>query len=218
MSIEYFLFDLDGTLTDPREGITKCVQYALDFFGMHVENTDELLLFIGPPLIDSFKMFYGFPHEKAAEAVKKYRERFASVGIFENYPYEGMSDLLGELKGRGKLLAVATSKPEVFAKQILDRFGMSQYFDVVAGSELSGERSEKHEVIEEALRRLGAADRESCIMIGDRKYDIIGAKKCGLKTVGVRYGYAEGNELEDSGADYIADTVESLRELLINGL
>lgn len=215
MSIKYFLFDLDGTLTDPKEGITKCVQYALDFYGIHVEDTDELLPFIGPPLIDSFKMFYGFSHERAVEAVCRYRERFASVGLFENYPYEGMGALLGDLKERGKKLAVATSKPEVFAKRILDKFELSQYFDCVTGSELSGERSEKHEVIEETLKRLGVTDRGSCIMIGDRKYDIIGAKKCGLKTVGVRYGYAEDGELEESGADYICDTVEELHKLLM---
>lgn len=215
MSIEYFLFDLDGTLTDPREGITKCVRHALGFFGVHVENTDELLPFIGPPLIDSFKMFYGFSHEKAVEAVSRYRERFASVGLFENYPYEGMGDMLSDLKARGKKLAVATSKPEVFAKRILDKFELSQYFDCVTGSELSGERSEKHEVIEEALKRLGVQGRECCIMVGDRKYDISGAKKCGLKAVGVRYGYAEDGELEESGADYICDTVDALHKLLM---
>lgn len=216
MSIEYFLFDLDGTLTDPKEGITKCVQYALDFYGVHAQNQDELLPFIGPPLVDSFEMFYGFSHEKALDATKKYRERFATVGLFENYPYEGMDKLLGDLKGQGKTLALATSKPEVFAKRILDKFDLSQYFDCITGSELSGERSQKHEVIEEALRRLGIACRESCIMIGDRKYDIIGAKACGLKTVGVRYGYAEDGELEQFGAEYIADTVEDLHKLLMS--
>lgn len=216
MAIEYFLFDLDGTLTDPREGITKCAMRALSHFGIEVKHADELLRFIGPPLSSSFKDFYGLSDEDTAIAIRKFRERFATVGLFENYPYGGIHDLLGDLKKSGKTLDVATCKAEVYAKQILDKFEMTQYFDGLSGAELSGERSEKHEVIEEALRRLKVTDRESCIMIGDRKYDIIGAKQCGLKAVGVRYGYAEENELEECGAYCIADSVDMLHKLLMS--
>lgn len=213
---EFILFDLDGTLTDPKEGITKSVQYALKHFGIE-EDAENLLRFIGPPLQQSFMEYYDFDEEKANLAIAKYRERFSKVGVFENGVYEGVEELLKALKENGKIVAVATSKPEVFARQIIEHYGLSQYFDVIVGSELDGTRSKKAEVIEEVLRQLGISEEEKLhiIMIGDRKHDIIGAKACNLNSIGVEFGYAEENELRLAGADYVVETVQELRCLLM---
>ena len=135
---DIILFDLDGTLTDPKEGITKCVQYALAHFGIDVPNLDDLMCFIGPPLVDSFQMFYGFSEEKAEEAVAKYRERFKDIGIFENGVYDGVLELLKACKAAGKTIGLATSKPEEFARRILDKYGMAEYFDEITGSTMDG--------------------------------------------------------------------------------
>ncbi len=150
---QYCLFDLDGTLTDPGEGITRCVQYALRSLGIEEPDLKKLEPFIGPPLTDSFMEFYGLTREQAVRAVEAYRERFAPVGIFENCVYDGIPRLLEEMKSAGVTLAVASSKPECFVHRILDRFGIEKYFDVIVGSELDGARSAKEEGPEkEALR------------------------------------------------------------------
>ena len=224
---DILLFDLDGTLTDPKEGITRCVQYALAHFGINVENLDELLCFIGPPLVESFKLFYGFNTDEAKQAVEKYRERFADIGIFENKVFDGIPELLKVCKQAGKTLCLATSKPEVFAVRILEKYDIAQYFDIVVGSTLDGSIDTKEEVILEVFRRIGKTEsdkkktydnikKENIIMIGDRKHDIIGAKKCGIESIGVRFGYAEAGELETAGADYIVSTVEELKKLCIS--
>lgn len=216
--VTYLLFDLDGTLTDPKEGITRCVQYALKFFGIDEPDLDRLTRFIGPPMIHSFKEFYHFDEDKARAALEKYRERFNTVGIFENGVFEGIPQMLKELKAHGKIVALATSKPEIQAVRILEKYGLKQYFDVVVGSELDGTRGEKADVIREVFARLNLASSKQgqALMIGDRKYDIIGAKACGLHSVGVRFGYAEENELEKAGADYIVESVEDLKSFLLN--
>lgn len=211
--MKYILFDLDGTLTDPKEGITKCVQYALKAFGIERE-ADELMCFIGPPLKEQFMAYANMNEEEAVKAVEKYRERFAPIGVFENRAYDGAVNMLGTLKDAGKILALATSKPQIFADQIIKKYGIEPYLSVSVGSELDGTRTRKSEVIEEAIRRLGA-DKEDCIMIGDREHDIIGAKEAGIKSVGVRFGYAAQGELENAGADYIVDDIVSLTELLL---
>ena len=216
---DIILFDLDGTLTDPKEGITKCVQYALAHFGIDVPNLDDLMCFIGPPLVDSFQMFYGFSEEKAEEAVVKYRERFKDIGIFENGVYDGVLEMLKACKAAGKTIGLATSTPEEFARRILDKYGMAEYFDEITGSTMDGRINAKGDVIMEAFRRMGIDDpdkKERVIMVGDRKHDIIGAKQCGIESIGVRFGYAEEGELEAAGADYIVDTVEELKKLCIN--
>ncbi len=212
------LFDLDGTLTDPKEGITKCVQYALHYFGIEEPNLDHLLPFIGPPLHQSFIDYYGFSEEKAKEAVEKYRERFSTIGLYENGVYDGIKDMLAELVERGFVLAVATSKPTVFAEPILQKYEIRSYFTKVVGSELDGTRTVKAEVMEEVLAQLHISqeDKGSVVMIGDRKHDIIGAKSCGVPSIGVEFGYAEVGELQEAGADYIVSTVEELRQLLIS--
>lgn len=222
---QYLLFDLDGTLTDPKLGITGCVQYALRRFGIEEPDLDKLEPFIGPPLADSFQEFYGFDEEKAAEAIVRYRERFSTIGLLENEIYPGIKEMLAHLKQAGKTLAVASSKPTVFVKKILQHFEIEQYFDIIVGSELDGTRARKEEVVEEALRQLyqifgdvqkrsDKKDNDRIVMIGDRKFDIQGAKLFNLVSVGVTFGYALPGELEEAGADYIVDTVTELEELL----
>lgn len=208
---KYILFDLDGTLTDPKEGITRSVQYALEKYGIY-EERNKLIEFIGPPLKDSFAEFYGFNDEKCNEVIAYYRERFSSVGLFENSVYPEVIDTLGKLKRDGKILAIATSKPTVFTIQICDKFGLTQYFDVISGSELDGTNTRKSDVIKNVLNELGC-ESDDAVMVGDRKYDIIGAKECGMKSIGVRCGYAQKNELEEAGADYIIDDISCIFEL-----
>lgn len=214
MDKKYMLFDLDGTLTDPQEGITNSVAYALEQYGIHVEDRSSLNKFIGPPLKDSFMEYYGFAEDRAEEAVWKYREYFNEDGIFENKVYPGIPQMLQRLNDQGKILIVATSKPTVYAKRILERFELSQYFADVQGSEMDGRRTKKEEVISYALEQDQITDNAQAVMIGDREHDIIGAKKCGLDSIGVLFGYGSREELEGCGAGQIVDTVQMLEDLL----
>ena len=211
---DIILFDLDGTLTDPMEGITKSFQYALESFGIKVENPDELLKIIGPPIRTSFKEFYGFDDINVEKAVEKYRERFVTKGIFENIMYDGIDTMLEKLTNAGKTLILATSKYNEYAKTILSYFKLDKYFTFVSGSELNGDRSEKNEVIQYALEQNNIQDLSRCIMVGDRKYDIIGAKTVGIQSVGVLYGYGGYDELFEANADYIVKNVDELLNLL----
>lgn len=214
--ISYLLFDLDGTLTNPKEGITKCVQYALASFGIHEPNLDKLVPFIGPPLRQSFETFYDFDEQQARACVEKYRERFSTVGLFENFPYPGILEMLQQLTAQGKQLAVASSKPTIFVRQILEKFALAPYFRVIEGSHLDGSRTDKKEVIAAVLQQFGNPAPEQLLMIGDRKYDVIGARQMGFSCVGVRFGFAAPGELEESGAIYIADTVSDLQRYLLS--
>jgi len=216
MMYRYLLFDLDGTLTDPAEGITKCVSYALHHFGIEAEP-DTLKSFIGPPLLDQFMAYAGFDRETAAAAVEKYRERFRDIGIFENRVLDGIPALLQTLCQNGYILCVSSSKPEVFVNRILEKYDLADYFTVTVGAELNGTRSAKAEVIEETLARLGVlypekdfSDRSDCLMIGDRIHDIEGAKKCGMDALGVTFGYAAPGELENSPAKGVASTTAEI--------
>lgn len=211
MKYKYILFDLDGTLTDSQEGITKCVQYALRSFGIE-EKCENLTCFIGPPLRDMFSSKYGIDGEAATQ---KYRERFSTVGLFENRVYDGIPSLLGELKNNGATLAVATSKPEVYSRRILDKFDLSRYFDVIVGCNLDGSREKKSEVIAEALNQLGCPEKSSVIMVGDRHHDVEGASENGISTVGVDYGFSGPGELESAGAISVVKSVDELRKALI---
>ncbi len=206
---QYILFDLDGTLTDPMIGITSSVQYALASFGIEERNLRTLIPFIGPPLKESFMKYYGLSDEQGDQAVEKYREYFGPKGIFENEVYPGIADMLCKLRDRGYTLILATSKPWVYAKQILSHFDLDGYISYVSGSELSGERTDKAEVIAHALELAGAKPEEA-VMVGDREHDIIGAKKCAVTSVGVIYGYGGRDELERAGADKIVSSVEEL--------
>ena len=214
----YILFDLDGTLTDPKEGITKSVQHALAHFGIAVDDLDSLIPFIGPPLTDSFEMFYGFTHEQALEGVRVYREYFTQRGWRENREYAGVREMLRALKTAGFSLSVATSKPEVFALRILDYFHLTDYFDVVGGADLDGTRIRKADVIRYTLGRAGVSQSgqalEQVAMVGDREHDILGAKAVGIESVGVLYGYGSREELEAAGADALAEQPVDLVRLL----
>ena len=214
--ISKLLFDLDGTLTDPKEGICRSVQYALHAFGIEEPDIDKLEPFIGPPLMDSFMEFYGMTKERAAEAIDKYRERFSVTGWSENIVYEGVPHMLKSLRDAGYVLAVASSKPTVFVERILAHFGLRDAFSVVVGSELDGRRTSKDEVIGEALRQLFAKQGdEDLLMIGDRKFDVEGAHALGIRCVGVTYGYAQPDELETAQADFLAASPDKLLELLL---
>ncbi len=206
----YLLFDLDGTLTDPGLGITNSVMHALRRFNIRVDDRASLYRFIGPPLRDSFERFYGFSPAQSERAVGYYREYFRETGIFENKVYDGIPELLTALKEKGKILAVATSKPEEFAVRILRHFGMYDCFDLVAGATMDDTRNKKSDVIRYALEKLGVSDNSEAVMIGDREYDIIGAKENGLDSIGVLFGYGSRDELEQAGAVYIAEKPEEI--------
>lgn len=217
---KYLLFDLDGTLTDPKEGICTCVQYALASFGIEEPDLDKLEPFIGPPLKDSFMNFYHMDETQAEAAIEKYRERFRDTGIFENKLYEGIPEMLRVLNAKGMYLAVASSKPTVFVRRILEHFKIEKYFRTVVGSELDGTRTDKAEVVSEALRQLFGdkpVDTSRVYMIGDRRFDVEGAHAFGLEAVGVTYGYGSMEELREAKADYIVRSVEELKRFLLRG-
>ncbi|MBQ8408872.1 MAG: HAD family hydrolase [Clostridia bacterium] len=207
---DYLFFDLDGTLTDPGEGITNSVIYALKKWGIEVCDRRELYAFIGPPLSASFKKYYGFSDSDALKCVEYYREYFRDRGIFENKVYEGISEMLAELKGRGAQVVLATSKPEIFAKQILDHFDLAKYFDFVAGATMDESRNKKADVIAYALECLDVSDKSRVLMIGDRDQDILGARTNGIDSLGVLYGYGDLAELSSAGATHIAEKVSDI--------
>lgn len=211
----YLLFDLDGTITDSATGITRCVEYALNYFGIQVSDLHDLLPFIGPPLLDSFKEFYHFTDEQAVIATEKYRERYKDKGIYENELYPGIEELLAQARQNGKTVILATSKPEIFARRILDYFKLSDYFSFIAGSGLDGSLHTKTDVINYILQSNKIADLSSVIMIGDRKHDIIGAKNAGIDSIGVLYGFGDYDELSEAGATHIIKDIAELRNLLL---
>lgn len=211
---QYILFDLDGTLTDPGLGITNSVRYALNKFGIEAPDRAALYRFIGPPLLDSFVEFYGFSEAKGALAVQYYREYFGDRGLYENQVYPGVPELLSALKGMGRTLLLATSKPEEYAVEILKHFHLDQYFDFVAGATMDGSRSKKADVIAHALDLGRVARRSGAVMVGDREHDILGAARMELDSIGVLYGYGSEGELRAAGADYIVKTPADLLPLV----
>ena len=211
---QYILFDLDGTLTNPEIGIITCVMYALEKFGIYVKDRKELHPFIGPPLSYSFQTFYGLTEEESKQAILTYRERFSTKGLYENEVYPGVRELLEALKKRGKKIILATSKPEPFAIEILKYFGLFQYFDFIAGATLDGQREEKTEVITYALSQIAIEDKKQVIMVGDRNYDILGAKENGIDSLGVLYGFGSREELEEAGAKILVERVEEILDVI----
>lgn len=211
---KYILFDLDGTLTDAAPGITNSIKYALRKFKIKEPGEQQLRKCLGPPLITSFSEIFGLSEQNAEKAVEYYREYFKPRGIYENEVYTGIPELLNELKAQGKTLIVATSKPDPFAKAILEHFGLDGYFALIAGSNLDNTRSRKSQVIDYALETLGINDRENAVMVGDREHDIIGAKETGLRSIGVLYGYAAPGELESAGADFLANTPQDIYDII----
>jgi len=212
---DIILFDLDGTLTDPKPGITKSVQYALGKMGIVEEDLEKLTTFIGPPLTTSFKEFYSMNDDEANQALQYYRERFSTVGLYENAVYAGMKELLETLQNQGKTMFVATSKPTIFSIKILEHFGLIDYFKAVIGSELDGTRVEKDEVIEFLLSEIADYDPRKIIMVGDRKFDILGAQKNGIDVIGVAYGYGSYAELKTAKPNYIVGTISELGAILL---
>lgn len=206
---------MDGTLTNSQEGIYNCLYYAFDSMNVKRPPESEMQKFIGPPLLDSFREIMGFDEKQSLTALEKYRERYTTKGLYENYPYEGMEELLREVGQSGKILAVSTSKPEFMSVRVLEYFGLAKYFETIAGSD--NESEGKREVIEKTISRLNIprAGRDEILMVGDRKYDIIGAHSCDVKACGVGYGFASGSELRDCSSDYIAETVSDLKRLLL---
>ena len=208
-------FDLDGTLVDSGEGVRNSVEYALNKFGIKVENKDSLSCFIGPPLTVSFKTFYGFDDEKADLGVSYYREYYKDKGIFEGYVYEGIEETLKRLKDAGKTVMVATSKPELFAKRVLEKFGIAKYFDFIAGATLDEKtRANKIEIMDYALKSCNVSPKD-VIMVGDRLFDIEGAKHFGMECIAVLYGYGSKEEFIKYGAEYIVETPKDIADLIL---
>lgn len=216
MKYNFVLFDLDGTLVDTGKGITNSVMYSLRKFGIDVQDRTSLYKFVGPPLHKSYEEFYGFSPDKAMLAVEYYREYYRDKGIFEVDLYSGIVELLESLKNNGLNIAVATSKPKVFAVKVLKYVGIYDYFDTVIGAELDGSRTDKAEIISYALKQYNAYDKSKVIMIGDRKFDIIGANTNFMDSIGVTYGYGSKDELQKSGATYIANSPKEIEKILIN--
>jgi phosphoglycolate phosphatase len=211
---QYILFDLDGTLTDPKIGITNSVMYSLEKFGIKVNNRKELFCFIGPPLIDSFMDFYGFSKEDALQAIVYYREFFGVTGIYQNDVYDGIENVLATLKKQGKKLILATSKPEKYANIILEHFGLAKYFDCVVGATFDGSLNYKSDIVAVALKRGGVDDISKAVMIGDRHHDVDGGKANSLATIGVLYGYGSMEEFNECGADFVAETPADILRII----
>lgn len=212
MTAKAFFFDLDGTLTDSGEGITKCAQLALHHFGIEIPDRNALRSFVGPPLRESFPRF-GVPAEQVEEAIRVFRGRYLTVGKFENVPYTGIRELLEQLKNAGCRLFVATSKPESTAVEILNKFELSAYFEKICGAQLESGRDTKDEVIAYLLEEIGEAVEP--VMVGDTAYDVIGARAHGIATIGVSWGYGSVEEMREAGAVAIADTPAELLHLLM---
>lgn len=209
----YLFFDFDGTLYDTVEGITRCVQYALRKRGMDAP-LDSLRCFAGPPLDDMFMEKFGFTREDAEQAVRDFRERYVPIGLYESRPFPGLKDLLRDLHAAGYRLAVTTSKPQVLAEELLRREDLHDLFDCICGAAEEGEGNAKWQVLRRAMERLHAPEGES-VLIGDTKYDVAGAKRCGIPCIGVGYGYAAEGELEQAGADAVAADLDALRGMLL---
>lgn len=213
---KYIFFDLDGTLTNSMEGIIKSLEYSFDKMNLPRPPMETLKKFIGPPLTVSFHELMGFDDEQSEKAIELYRERYVKTGLFENAPFDGIPEMLKSVKESGKILAVATSKPEFMAKTVTDYFDLTKYFATVSGS--ADESEDKEAVIRKAMKRLNLPESavDEILMVGDRKHDIIGAHRCNIKCCGVGFGFAPEGEFAEYGADYTVETVDELKEFLIN--
>lgn len=214
MAFRYLFFDFDGTLYDTVEGITRCVQYALRKRGMDAP-LESLRCFAGPPLDEMFREKFGFSQAEAEQAVRDFRERYVPVGLYESCAFPGLRELLQELHAAGRKLAVTTSKPQVMAEELLRREHLDDLFSVICGAADEGEGNAKWQVLLRAMRALDAKQEES-VLIGDTRYDVAGAKRCGIPCIGVGYGYASAGELEAAGADFLAHDLAALRSLLLS--
>ena len=211
MEQKSIFFDLDGTLTDSGEGIINCAILALEHFGLPVPSRQELRVFVGPPLDQTFIKF-GVPEDKAEEAIRVYRSRYTTVGKFENFPYPGIREMLQSLNDHGHRLFVATSKPEAMSVEILEKFGLAHYFERICGATFDGTRSHKADVIAYLLNQV--SDISKAVMVGDTAFDVIGAAQHNIPTIGVSWGYGLVQDMVDAGAAAIASTPDELLALL----
>lgn len=207
-------FDLDGTIVDSREGIVNGYIYMLNYYNIEVQDQSTLEQFIGPPIEDILRDYYKINPKQIKDGIKKYREFYSKTGVWQTKPYNGIIELIRDLKKDGKNVILATSKPEVFAKQILEKYEIINCFRFVGGATLDGTRNEKKEVISYAIKNVEGINHENSIMVGDRNYDILGAKANNLKSIGVTYGFGTRKELKTAGADYIAEDMDELRKIL----
>lgn len=210
--VDTVFFDLDGTLTDPKVGITRCIQYALEQVGAAVPAADDLTWCIGPPLLETFQSVLG-DDGSAKAALNHYRERFSETGLFENEVYEGIPSAMGRLADSGVSLFVATSKPQVYAERIVEHFGLAPYFEYVFGPTLDGVRSRKTDLLRYALAQIGASP-DTAVMVGDRRHDMIGARENGVAATGVLYGYGSREELETAGAQALLSNPSDIARIL----
>lgn len=210
---KYILFDFDGTVFDTVEGITKCVRYAINLRGMDAE-LESLRCFAGPPLVDMFMEHFGFTKDEAEQATADFRVRYEPTGLHECSVFPGIAELLTDLRERGLVTAVATSKPEKLARELLAENDMLGLFDCICGSRPDGNNSEKWQIVKRVMDELGAVPEET-VLVGDTKYDILGAHRCGIKCIGVEYGYAAAGELAAAGADYILPDIPSIESFLL---
>lgn len=211
---EFILFDFDGTVFDTLEGITKSVRYAINKHGMDAE-LDALRCFAGPPLVDMFIERFSVDRDMGVQLTEDFRERYNPIGLYECRVFPGVKELLESLHGAGKKLAIATSKPQNLAEELLARENMTDYFDAICGSLPTGNNSAKWQVVERAMREIGA-DRKRAVLIGDTKYDVEGAIQCGIDCIGVKYGYAAPGEMEAAGAKCVVEDASALKQLLLN--
>ncbi len=216
MKKEAIFFDLDGVISDSKEGITKSVDYAMQKFGVKASSPDEYLSFVGPPLMNQFQNVCGFDEKKAQKAVEYYREYYTKTGIFENSMYAGMDNVLKMLHQKGVKILLATSKPTEFARQIIDRYGILSYFDDVCGSSMDNSRTKKEDVISYAMEKNGLQNPDAILMVGDRKHDIIGARACKMDCVAVEYGYGSHEEFLEYHPRYMVSDMDELYRLLVS--
>lgn len=207
---DVIIFDLDGTLSNSGEGITKSVQYALKRFGIIEENLDNLKHFVGPPMKEEMMKSYGFTEEQATEAVSVYRERYVPIGLYETSLYEGIVDLLENLKKHGKMIAMATSKPQSMAEEVVRTLEIETYFDYIMGADLIGGKQKKEDVLKALLEILPVKNKEKMLMVGDTIFDVEGAKAVGIDCMGVSYGYGDKEDMLKEGAVSVADSAEDL--------
>lgn len=212
---DVIIFDLDGTLSNSKEGITKCAQFALEKQGIIVENLNDLEKFIGPPLLDSFIDFYNLTLEQATQAVADYRSRYAPIGVYETAIYPGTEKMLETLKESGKYIAMATSKPQAMAEEVLRYLNIDKYFDKVKGADLHGPIQSKDAVLNALFEMIDIKDKSKCLMVGDTCFDIDGANKVGIDSIGVSFGFGNVDEMTQHGALAIANTMEELTKIIL---
>lgn len=216
MKANVILFDLDGTLTDSAPGIINSIRYALEKHGLDVPEENELRKFVGPPLKEQFQKVFGLSDAEGEEMVASYREYYSTKGIYENRVYEGIPEMLSRLRKAGVRLMMATSKPEKYARIIAEHFRFAEYFEYMGGACMDGTRTDKYAVIEYVLDTCKVTDRDHVVMVGDRSHDMVGAKRAGIHSLGVLYGYGSREELEESGAELFAETPEEAADILLD--